>query len=396
MARKVHLHIGTMRSGTTYIQELCERNREQLLEKGVLWPTADCYQAVKDLFGWPQDGNTEPNQWPVLDEEIRGHRKKVIVSNELLAAASYLRIGRLLKALFPAEVRVVITARDLARAVPSQWVTSVKNGSTLGWPEFSSSVCSEAPIQELEAQLKPPMTSHLEKSSGRFEPGPMRERFWLNHDVAEIIRRWRTFVPAERVALVTVPPPGGDPEVLAERFGSAVGVQLTGLEQPDSESTTSLGSHSAELMRRLNELMSTDELIRRRHGLKVALGREVLGARAMAEPRFALTQDQHDWLASRADAMIGEIESTGVRVLGSLDDLVPARHPAPDAVSPADTSEADLREAAFAGLIGMAKVVEDMRTNVIHAAAELEESRAEAKENRRRMKKQQRRTRTAR
>lgn len=56
MARKVHLHICTMKSGTTFLQQLCTEHRERLLESGVLWPISARYQVVRDLFGWPWEG----------------------------------------------------------------------------------------------------------------------------------------------------------------------------------------------------------------------------------------------------------------------------------------------------------------------------------------------------
>ena len=40
MARRVFLHIGTMKSATTYIQDLCDVNQEALLDAGLFWPTS--------------------------------------------------------------------------------------------------------------------------------------------------------------------------------------------------------------------------------------------------------------------------------------------------------------------------------------------------------------------
>lgn len=349
MARRVYLHIGLMKSGTTYLQELCELNRDVLADSGVLWPTSSGgirYRAVRELLGRTAKRPDDSASWHLLARQVRQHPGDVVLSNELLAALGVRNIKRLTNAFSESELHVVITVRDLARVMPSHWQTTIKMGKTHTWSEFASSVCADLSSVE-RGELE------VESAAER-----IRDWFWRRHDVVSIIAKWQTCVPADRMTLVTVPPSGSEPETVARRFGSVIGVDLTGLTQPASASNLSLGAHSAELLRRLNEQTpDADRAVR-----KYVLGGTVLGARTDTEPRFALSQAQQDWVRERAQRITQGIGDSGVRVEGELADLIPARHPPAGAVDPADTSDTELLQVASHAIIGMVAVAAELRT----------------------------------
>lgn len=355
MARRVYLHIGMMKSGTTYLQELCELNRDVLADSGVLWPTSSGgirYRAIRDLLGRTAKAHDDTAAWHVLARQVRQHRGDVVLSNELLAALNVRNIKRLTNAFSTAELHVVITARDLARVMPSHWQSTVKMGKAHTWSTFASSVCADLSSAE-RGELKVESTGEDSTGAGR-----IHDWFWRRHDVVSIMAKWQSSVPAERMTLVTVPPSGSDQETVARRFGSVIGVDLTALPQPASGGNLSLGAHSAELLRRLNEQMPDADRAERKYGL----GGAVLGARADLEPKFALSQAQQDWVRERAQRMIDGIEHSGVRVEGELADLIPARQPPAGAVDPADTSDTELLQVASHALIGMVAVAAELRT----------------------------------
>ncbi len=351
MARRIYLHIGTMKSATTYLQELGELNADLLAEAGVYWPTVDRYHAIRDFFGQSFEGTDVTGSWGELVQEIERHDGDVLYSNELLASLNPRQTGRIVDAFSLAEVHVIITARDLARVMPGHWQTTIRNGSTVGWLDFAAGACADG--FGGDGVRRNPAVGKNDRS----EVERLRDRFWWQHDVAAIIKRWKQFVPTERITLVTVPPAGSDRDLVARRFGRAVGVSLDGLAQPSGFSNSSLGAYSAELMRRLNGDMADVDRTERKYGFRDALARAVLAVRADTEPGYALSQSQQDWVARRAGVMIEAIASSGITVEGSLDDLRPAPHPPSGIVDPADASEQQLLEAASHGLIGMVKVV---------------------------------------
>lgn len=353
MARRVYLHIGTMKSATTYIQQLCELNKDYLHGCGVQWPSEDLrYQAVRDLFGRPPQGVDFTGAWQLLAREMRRYDGDVVVSNELLAALHPGHIRRLVKAVSKAselEPHVVLTARDHARLIPSHWQTTIKNGRTHTWSQFAAAVCEES--SDAEAQR-------------------IHDWFWQRHDLVAIMARWQRYVPLERLTLVTVPPPGGDREGVARRFGAALGIDLVGLTQPEIWTNLSLGAYSAELMRRVNEQTVDIDRPERSHGYRGALG-GALAQHADKEPAFALSRRQQDWVRARTQAATSEMEALGVRVEGDLADLVPLESPPTGLVDPEDASEAELLAAAVRGLMGMARTVTEQTVLRKETVAEL-------------------------
>lgn len=368
MASRMFLHVGTMKSATTYIQRLLEANRDRLLEEGLLWPTADTrYQAVRELLG-QRKSRGRRNAWRTLLREINSHQGDAVFSNELLAAFDVEQIRRLVQAFPPEmEIHVVITARDLVRVIPSHWQSKMKDGRTETWSEFAASVCADP---------EP-------RGPAAVETETLHDWFWRRHDVASIISRWSKSVPMERISLVTVPSTAGDPNAVARRFGTVVGVDLTGLTQPQSLNA-SLGAHSAELLRRLNEVINAAEVEGRRYGPKVALAPALI-ERAAEEPRFALAPAHHAWVVERAKRMVDEIAKTGARVEGDLDELIPSAEPALEVVDPAAASDGELLQAASHGLIAMVSVVGTMREDFQALLLQLQRLEAECDRDRRRL-----------
>ena len=350
MARRVYLHIGTMKSATSYLQHLCAFNADHLASAGLLWPPGDLRtQAVMDLLGWRGAGPEVSGAWQKLARATRRHDGDVLLSFELLAGVKMGHIRRLVRSL-DGEVHVVLTARDAGRLIPSHWQTTIKNGYTHTWSQFARAICAEDDDPESRR---------------------LHDWFWKRQDLAAIIGRWQQHVPVERMSVVTVPPPGSDRDEMAHRFGAAVGVDLSGLPQPETWTNVSLGAHSVELMRRLNAQLVDPEDRDESRGCRRAMGRAFL-LHSDKEPGFALSAAQQDWVRRRALATNAELASLPIRVVGHLDDLVPAELPSPAAVDPSDTTEAELLEAAESSLIDAAKEAAELAASSETVTAELQ------------------------
>ena len=337
MARRIHLHIGLMKSATSYLQALCELNADRLAAGGLLWCPSDLrYQPIRDLLGREPSGPRV--NWSMLADLLHRHDGDALLSNELLAALGARQAGRLVAALPADEVRVVITARDPARVVPSHWQTTIKNGKTWSWSQFAASVCGDG-------------------------ADATHEWFWRRHDLAGVVRRWAKVVPVERITLVTVPDLTDGASDVSARFGAAIGVDLRGLEQPAEPRNPSLGAHSVELLRRLNTSTDLAQTIDSEHRYERALG-GALARHADLEPRFSLPWDQHDWLRRRAEAMVADVAGLGLAVKGDLAELVPSHKASSDSVDPSETTDAELLAAALWGLAGLAEWSLEQHTEV--------------------------------
>src|SRR4051794_28014732 len=127
MARVV-LHVGAMKSGTTYLQSLLFANQATLAERGVLVPgrsAGEQTHAVMDALGHV-GGKPHAGAWDALLQEVRGHDGTSVISMEFLGPAVPAKVDRVL-ADFD-EVTVVVTARDLNRNLAAMWQETVQNG----------------------------------------------------------------------------------------------------------------------------------------------------------------------------------------------------------------------------------------------------------------------------
>ncbi len=327
-----------MKSATTYLQALIQLNRRSLRDAGVWWPGVDeNFAAIRDLFG---DAGSEPDDagaWRSLTREMQAFDGDVLLSNELLAKRDERQAKRLISALAPAEVHLVLTARDLGRVIPSMWQTNTRNRGTATWAEYLGAVYDD-------------------DRTG----SDLASRFWSGQDLPDIVARWSPVVPKERLTLVTVPPPGSDPTVVGDRFMSVVAPRVTTLRQPPYRNP-SLGAHSAELMRRVN-LETTDwDMTRYRPALKNRLGRFILGGRVDREPRLGLTADQLAQATILAKDMVHELEGLDVRVVGALSDLIPAETLEPSDIDPDSSTDAEVLAAATYALVQLCREYADLK-----------------------------------
>lgn len=349
-AHPLHLHVGTMKSGTSYLQNVFNANVARLSEQGVLWPMAAmCFRGLGDLLGMTEGRPLREGAWPVLRQMLRCHDGPALLSNEIVGGMGAGRRVALLDALGAEHVRIVITVRDLARVVPSQWQTAVRSQGLRSWREFAEAVCSS-------------------------EPSPIGTKFWRRQDVAAMVQRWSQRMPLERITVVTVPPPGSEPFLLVERFGTAVGIDMSSFRLPGGLCNSTMGATSAELLRRLNQRTSEVDQLHYRLGFKDGLSRAALATHADQEPAIAMRPDEFAFVRRRAAEIVDGLTASGVRVVGDLADLVPSEPPPGAAASPCDASDEALLDAALTGLTLAGRVLAEARVEhdeLIRAALRL-------------------------
>lgn len=338
MAKRVFVHIGTMKSGTTYLQSWLDRNEQRLADQGLFWNRSDRnFRATDDLFHSRKIRPGLDGAWPTLKARLDSHPGDALISNELLAAIAPKKAARLVAELRPAEVHLMVTARDLVKVVPSQWQTAMRNRSTVTWAQYVDDICTD----------KARVDSY-------------HKWFWNRQDIAGIVKTWSKLVPLDRFSIITVPPSGTPPTVLGDRFLSVLSVEGTGFEAA-SMANASLGAHSGELLRRLNAEITDFDWPHHQWAVKNGLARRVLEGRAKSEPKIGLTQSQHDEVRVAAVAMVERLRGMNLTVVGSLDDLIPGSEAYGDPTDPGDATDGELLEAAIDGLAGMGKLLADQR-----------------------------------
>jgi len=328
--RRLVLHVGAMKSGTTFVQSRLFAHRETLQERGIRVPGRQRRSQVLAVQQLLRGGGP---MWDKHAAAVSRHPGTSVVSMELLGPAPAAVADRLRASVdADVDVEVVISARDLNRSIPAMWQETLQNGRTWHWDEYVAGVEADRP------------------SAREGRPGTAAGRaFWIQQDLVRMARTWAGVVGAGRVSVLTVPPPGSDRELLWRRFAALVGPELDGLDA-EPEANESLGAASALVVRRLNELLDEAGLpFPEGHELrKRLLTKRVLAARRADEPSIGLPVAS--WVPAETDHQRAGLEDLGVRLVGDWADLTPV----PVAgIDPADVAEPEVTEAAVAGLAGL-------------------------------------------
>jgi hypothetical protein len=335
MAERVVLHVGCMKSGTSFVQRTLGDNRQVLADQGFLFPGRHWQQqvlAVIDVRGHRRDGvvpDDARGAWDRLRAEIAAWRGTALVSMEFLATTTPASIQRIVASLAPARVEALLTVRDLGRSIPSMWQEGVKNGEGDSWESFVAAVRDDDPRR----------------------PGPAR-RFWRHQAATPIARRWSRGVGIDAFTLVTLPPAGAPSGLLWERFCAVVGLDPAPFALP-GPGNESLGAASVEVVRTLNERLGGALSTADHHRLVKRLAKQGLAPRRQGPDGEAPIGYADSWVAERAQGMIDGLTRLGVRVVGDLEELRPApvRGVAPSDVR--DEERLDATVAAVAQVLRM-------------------------------------------
>jgi hypothetical protein len=339
MSRRVYVHIGAPKTGTTYLQDRLGRNVKELAAHDVHIPTRAPltspgtfhFRAALDLLGqdWGGPRGHAQGSWDAMVRRVRRAGGTTIISHEILAPAPAGPIARLKEDLGhgETEVHVVYSARDLARQAPAGWQESVKQGRRWKY--------------------------------GRYLTKVREGRAWFARafDLPTVLSAWGNGLPPERVHVVTVPHAAAveaEPDLLWRRFCRAFGIDPAWAPEDSERVNTSLGSAETQVLRSLNERIGRSTRDNPGYDALILgmLAVETLGGQRsrpiLLPPKF------HAWARERGEAWVEWLEQSGVDVVGDPAELVPEPWPEgqtfrhPDRVS----SKAQL-EAALDALAAM-------------------------------------------
>lgn len=319
MPETFYLHVGTRKSGTTTLQSITRASEEQLLAAGLGFP-----------FGVPTGTNRrpfmslmrklggDPAKRPAAVERLRASvaatsQKRAMFSAEGLAALPADVIATLAEALQDTDLHIIVTVRDLARQLPSEWQQSSKLGEVPGYLEFCDQVVD--PASELS------------------------ELFLARYDAADIAARWGAAVGPDRVHLIVLPQQRGDENWLPRTFFGLMDVGMDSLKFSDVARNTSMGYAEAELLRRTVAGFNARETYQP-YEIHLLVRKEWKPTEAGAGDKIGVPQAALDWCRARAERQIEEIKAGGWQVIGDLEDLRP--NPSTPVFTERDSRDAEL------------------------------------------------------
>ncbi len=311
---RLFLHVGSPKTGTTFLQNVLWSQRERAREQGLLLPMErfhDHYLAsldVRGLSGRPVHPPRAVGMWGRMVEEAASWSGSVLISHELFAATTAGQATEALAALDGrVEVHVVVTARDMVRQMSAEWQEHVKHRSTKTFGEF---------VRDLR------------------DDTARTSWFWRVQDFAGVVERWGAGIPPDRLHVITVPPSGTSPQVLWERFAGLLGLEPGSFDTEVSRSNTSLGVEQAELLRRVNiELGDRLPL----PGPYPTVVKNVLAHQILSEhkgTRLTLSPVDADFAVEQSAAIAARLTELEVDIVGDLAELVPDAEQARAGASP--------------------------------------------------------------
>jgi hypothetical protein len=212
----------------------------------------------------------------------------------------------------------IISVRDLSEVIPATFQERARNQRVETWADFLSK------------------TQHGRRGKGSF---------WRLQNVPALLKTWQKFVPGEDIRLVTVAPRAAGENVILERFGQVLGVEIAPPSDPNwSSSNRSLGVRQLRILQDVNRLTREQlEWSDYARLIKFRLVSKVM-AQAADDPRLVLAESERSWVEAATKQTIETIHDSGCEVVGDLADLGPARFaefpPDPDQLSADEITQA--------------------------------------------------------
>ena len=330
---KVLLHIGEPKTGTTFLQHVMWRNRDELSAQGVVLPghhPQDHYRASQDLRGIPKlasdPAGSWTGEWEILARQAQQAPRVGVISHELFSAADPEQAERAVRSLQPAEVHVVITVRDMATLLPAEWQETVKHRNAKGFAEWLEDV--------------------IDRES--YSADRRQWWFWRVHDTMAILGIWAQYVPPQRIHVITVPPRGSDNALLWQRFAALLEVDPASVDISRARPNASLGLPEIEFLRRLNEVLP-EEVPDWFYmwNVKEGVAHRALAARPR-EGRLVIPAEREEWAGKQADVLVEALSESDYDVVGNLEELRPLPVTGPAASSADQPAELVLDAAVHA------------------------------------------------
>jgi hypothetical protein len=285
--------------------------------------------------------------WGVLKAEIAAWDGTALISHEFFAGAAPEQAARMVAELAPAEVHLVVTAREPVGLYSGGWQESLKNRDARTMTEFAEAEVSESPMSVWN---------------------------WRTLDVRLVLERWAPTVPAARVHVLPLPRPGAPRSLLWQRFAGLVGLDADSFDLSATFPNESMGVAEAETLRRINDHLKDEDFERpfdRGVYIRTFLADERLATRG--GEKYWPTEDVVDECRRRAVDAVAHIEAGGYDVIGDLRDLL-----VPETLEPRrrvdSVTEAEVADVATALAGRMLHDVRRLRTERNELRRQLEDA----------------------
>jgi hypothetical protein len=226
------LHIGAMKTGTTFVQSVLISQRAVLSQQGaaLLGDQRQVIRAIQGVINPARWSGSVEQSWSDLASKTHQSSQTFVASMELLSFANDQQVATFVEPFEGVRVDVVVTVRDEFRAIPAQWQSYCRGLGTVGWAGYLRQI----------ADQRFPRRSLANKAFHRARGlRPVLERWWAQSGVSS-------------VHVVIVPGPSAARDELWNRFCAAADLDPAPFDLTGAKSNASLGYGSCDFLRRMN------------------------------------------------------------------------------------------------------------------------------------------------
>ena len=317
MSKKLIVHAGFHKTGTTALQSALFANIKALTKFGISYPEVGgkaqhkaIYSLMGKTWGWEDRGGVTATdkKWRDLLKQVRRAKRTTLISSEFLCELNEEQIAKFKKDLNVSDAHIYFTIRPLLKIIPSAYQQHLKIGIKSDYEKWLHSI------------LDQPGVSTITPS------------FWVRHTHAHVLSKWIAEFGVDRVTLIVVDE--SQPELMYDTFSELLELPNKFLKkQEKQDSNRSLSLQEITLLNRINRKFPKrrswhDYETFIRNGAVKYLTNKVTPAPddlRLLTPQWAVDKAKEISANSVAD-----IKKLGIRIIGDLDSFADATVPVGD------------------------------------------------------------------
>jgi len=215
MVKKVFIHPGFHKTGTTGIQTIFRESRQKFKENGIFYPYARgeghhraAWALHERIWGWQDRGGkkTPISEWNHLVTQTKRAQKSALISSEFFSELTLEEILKVRQAFSKVEATIIFTWRPLHKLLASSYQQYLKYGIKADYKKWLLGI-----FREGEYKNQTPS-------------------FWERHRHGEVIAKWVEVFGVDSVKVIVADEK--NPNFLYDSFGNILGIDSS-LIRPD-------------------------------------------------------------------------------------------------------------------------------------------------------------------
>lgn len=234
--RRLIIHAGFHKSGTTALQEAFDAQSEELKAAGINYPNIGrrahhriAWALTGRAWGWSKRGGekTSRKEWDELAASINKSREEtILISSEFFSELDGDAIRTIFSEIKDRKVQAIFTVRPLVKLLASSYQQYLKYGIKVDYTEWLHSVLDKPG----ESKINP--------------------TFWLRHFHGRVVGRWVDVLGPQNVTVIIVNE--SQPRFLFDSINTYLGLPQGLLKSQETGSNRSLTMEEVALLLEIN------------------------------------------------------------------------------------------------------------------------------------------------